>query len=115
MAVTKRVVVFYEVPEGRNVIAYLQLVIEEDGRELARSKPHAVNFPPDCDASAWLEENNRYLQNHPDFQWPEIPAEIVENTLRLVASQHTPAVRAAYATWLEQHGATAGQLVGTKT
>ena len=97
--IEKKIVVYYEVPGGRNVIAYFQMVLMEDGRELSRSQPHNVNFSIDCNAAEWLEENNQYLQHNKDFLWPEIPNYLIANTLAIVASQHTPEIKAAYATF----------------
>jgi len=95
----KTVVSFYEVPEGRNVIANFQLVYSDGGKEITRSKPHTISLGVDCDPVVELAGVNTYLQTHPNFLWPAIPESELNRAYALCAAEHTPEVKAAFEIW----------------
>ena len=98
--ITKKIVSFFEIPEGRNVIAHFQCVMEENGIEISRSNPHTVNFPPDTENfDVILAAVNTDITTRPGMLWPPIPAEEWERAVRLCMAEHTPEVQAAYEIW----------------
>jgi hypothetical protein len=98
--ITKRVFLAeMELPESRSVVAHFLMVVEEDGRELVRSKPHTVSFTPDVDAAAKFVEVNANITTRPDMLWPAIPAEEWARAVAVCNAIHTPEVKAAYEAW----------------
>jgi hypothetical protein len=88
-----------EIPEGRNVMAYFVMVIEDNGIEVARSKPHLVNFMPDADADAMFDEVNANITTRDDMLWPPIPRAEWDRAVDVCTTVHTPEVKAAYEVW----------------
>jgi len=88
-----------EITEGRTVVAYFQRVIEEDGKELARSNPHTIGLSPDTDHEATFKAVNQDITTREGMQWPPLPKEDWDRVVAHCMIEHTPEVKAAYELW----------------
>jgi hypothetical protein len=85
-----------EIPEARNVVAHFIMVIEDEGHEVTRSKPHTVCFTPDAEPDLWFDQVNANITTRPDMLWPAIPKEEWDRAIAVCSAVHTPEVKAAY-------------------
>lgn len=91
-----------EITEGRTVVAYFQRVIEEGGKELARSNPHTIGLTPDTDYAATLAAVNQDITTRDGMQWPPIPQADWDRVVAHCEIEHTPEVKAAYEAWKQE-------------
>lgn len=86
-----------EIPEGRCVTCYfVQVVYEDSGEEVARSKPHTITFMPDTDYKAMLVAINNDITTREGMKWNPIEATEWARALGHCAVEHTPEIKAAY-------------------
>ena len=98
--IKKTVLIQIEIPEGRCVTAhFMQIVYDDDGSELARSKPHTVTFMPDDDPTRMLAAINADITTREGMKWNPISADEWSRAVAHCDVEHTPEVKAAYSTF----------------
>lgn len=89
-----------EIPEGRCVTChFLQVIYDDSGSEIARSKPHTVTFMPDAEHDKILAAVNSDITTREGMKWNPIDSAEWGRALAHCRVEHTPEVKAAYATF----------------
>ena len=93
-----------EIPQGRCVTCYFRMVvIDENGAIVAKSAlPHTVTFMPDADHASILAAINANITTRETDPWPAITTKEWDRAVNHCAIEHTPEIKAAYATFKAQ-------------
>lgn len=94
----KTVLMQVEIPEGRCITChFVQVIYEDDGTEVARSKPHTVTFMPDANHDFILSEVNRDIATREGMKWGPIEPQEWDRAIAHCAVEHTTEVKKSYA------------------
>ena len=90
-----------EISPGRCVTCYFRMVvIDDNGAIVAKSPlPHTVTFMPDADHAAIFAAINAHITTRETDPWPAIPTKEWDRAVSHCAIEHTPEIKAAYATF----------------
>lgn len=92
-----------EISEGRCVTAhFMQVIYDDDGSEIARSKPHSVSFMPDADHDEILAKVNADITTRSGMKWQPIESAEWARAVSHCEIEHTPEVKVAYAKYVAQ-------------